>query len=258
MKATNSYCEDFCRLAFIRKGSKLRLLLRPILQIGMPFEVGTFLTAWLLAMSSDFLDASFLVTVSLTMYAPCCGWRDNENFFSLDRFLLFVGCSLALILRTVLLFNGVDPLRWDGICHIGAALILLVFFTEVLIKWRRAVYGRSQLGTTLGRRLPEEREGRRSRASAANASNSLEDGRRPLALDNGATLTLNSNQTNDNAPTASQISNTSTRKDYEFGCHWGFPAFQHGTRYPKMLLWSSVLYITLPFGWIIMALESPT
>lgn len=162
------------------------------------FEFGTFFLSWLLAMSSDFLDASFLVTVSLTLYAPCCGFRDNEKFFSLDRFLLFVGCSLALVMRTVLLFSDVDPLQWDGYCHVGASLMLFVFFVEAIMKWRRAVYGRSQLATNLGRRMPEDRDSGARRARATNtASNMVEDGRRPLALDNGANLVINTTTSSD-------------------------------------------------------------
>jgi len=131
-------------------------------------------------MTSDFLDASFLVTVALTLYAPCGGFRNNESFLSFDRVLIFAGCSLALILRVVLAFTGVDPLRWDGYCHAGAAIILFFCFVEVLVKWRRAVYGRSQLATNLGRRLPEER----GEASAPPRTAALEAGRRPLALQN--------------------------------------------------------------------------
>lgn len=148
----------------------------------MDFAFSIFLSSGLLALTSDFLDASFLVTVSLTMYAPFCGFRENETFFSVDRFLLLTGCSLALILRTMLLFCGVDHLAWDGYCEVASAFMFMVFFVEVLVKWRRAVYGRSQIATSLGRRLPEERGAGRAAATAS----ALEDGRRPLALDNVA------------------------------------------------------------------------
>lgn len=52
--------------------------------------------------------------------------------------------------------------------------MLFVFTAEIFVKWRRAVYGRSQLATDLGRRMPEEREA---------GAGQLEDGRRPLAVD---------------------------------------------------------------------------
>ena len=151
----------------------------------MAFEFDKFFLSWLLAMTSDFLDASFLVTIALTLYAPCCGFRDNEMFLSIDRFLIFMGCTLGLILRVVLFFSGVDPLQWNGYCHAAAAFMLFFCFVEVLMKWRRAVYGRSQLATHLGRRLPEER-GSRGVASAAPPRTALEEGRTPLALNNEA------------------------------------------------------------------------
>lgn len=144
----------------------------------MDFAVSTFLLSWLTIVIADFLDASFLMTVAFTMYSPCCGFRDNESFWSFDRFLVFAGCSLALALRVFLLFCGIDPLTWDSYCHVGAAMMLLVFSVEVIIKWRRAVYGRSQFATALGRRLPEER------MSASSQQGQLEDGTRPLALTN--------------------------------------------------------------------------
>jgi len=138
-------------------------------------------------MTSDFLDASFLVTVSITMYVPCYGFRDNDRFFSLDRFLVFAGSCLALIIRTILLFSGVDPLSWDSYCHAASACICFVVFVEVLSKWRKAVYGRSRLVTSLGRILPEDRESRRRPSTARNgATRPPLDGRAPLPIENNA------------------------------------------------------------------------
>mmetsp|Transcript_69574 Transcript_69574/g.115201 ORF Transcript_69574/g.115201 Transcript_69574/m.115201 type:complete len:275 (+) Transcript_69574:66-890(+) len=142
--------------------------------MALDFNAGAFFLNWLVTMTSDFLDASFLMTIAFVVYSPCCGFRDNDSFCSVDRFLVLLGCVLAMTLRTVLLFTGIDPRSWDNYCHVGAASMLFVFSAELFIKWRRAVYGRSQLATDLGRRMPEER---------ASDAGQLEDGRRPLAVD---------------------------------------------------------------------------
>jgi len=121
------------------------------------FAFGTFTVCWILSTVSDFLDQSFLITIAITMYSPCVGFRDNAAFFSMEYSLVFVAASLALVIRAILAYNDIDAFRWNSYCHVAASASCFLFFIEVLIKWRRAVYGRSQLATHMGRKTPDQR-----------------------------------------------------------------------------------------------------
>jgi len=106
----------------------------------MVFDVGTFFHCWLLAILADLFDKTWVTVVLLSAWCPVCGVRNHsDGLASAEYTLIFLGTSVALVLRTVLLAFGVDPFAWDGFCEVAATVLLCFVALKATWDWRCAV-----------------------------------------------------------------------------------------------------------------------
>mmetsp|Transcript_45632 Transcript_45632/g.130224 ORF Transcript_45632/g.130224 Transcript_45632/m.130224 type:complete len:254 (-) Transcript_45632:37-798(-) len=106
----------------------------------MAFVVGTFFHFWILTVLADLGDKTFFIVATFSAWCPVCGIREHSaGLLALEYFLVFVGSSIALVMRTVLLSFGVNPFAWDGFCEVAATIILFLLAIKATYDWRQSL-----------------------------------------------------------------------------------------------------------------------
>jgi len=104
---------------------------------SMAFVFGIFFKFFILTALAELGDKTFFLTVVFAIWCPWHGIRDgSKNVAPMEYLLLLVGCSCALILRTLLLCTGVDPFQWDGFSAVAALVVLSLFAIKASAEWR--------------------------------------------------------------------------------------------------------------------------
>jgi len=98
------------------------------------------------------------MTIAFAVWCPWYGFRDeSQGITKVEYGLVFLGSSISLVTRVILLACGQDPFDWDSYCYMASTGVLLVLSVKVICHWRRAVYGESKLAAAMGVKPVEAR-----------------------------------------------------------------------------------------------------
>mmetsp|Transcript_955 Transcript_955/g.2731 ORF Transcript_955/g.2731 Transcript_955/m.2731 type:complete len:299 (-) Transcript_955:131-1027(-) len=106
--------------------------------MGFTFNVGDFFQYIMLACLVELCDKTFLLVAAFAMWSPRVGVRQCA-YATTEMMVLAASCGSALVLRTFLLFVGVNPFKWDGFCTVGSCLLLACLGVLLFMDLRRVL-----------------------------------------------------------------------------------------------------------------------